>query len=489
MSTPRKILIRGLLLGLLAAVCVAGAFVSYVDWYAKTDRILPGVRVGQLDAGGLTPRDVSQRLSKGLLWRPPGPQVQEATLGVGGPTEAAGAVSTPRRLQPVIELRAAGKSWLLDRAEIGPLPDLERAVAQAQAIGREGSRLDRVRAYLAGVTQGYQVPVPVFLREDLIQRRLEAIARELTRPPVDAQYDFKADKLTPQANGLEVDMPASLEAVRRAALFDQPTVDLVVYTLSPKVRVSDLKVTGQHQIARFSTPLLSAEPGRVLNIGLAMRKINGTVLQPGETFSFNGLVGPRDALNGWAPAREIYQGEYVTGYGGGICQVTSTLYNAVLLAGLEVKERFHHDRPLEYVHAGRDATVVWPDLDFRFRNSLDVPVRVTAQILPGKPQQVEVNLYATRPLTSPISLEEAEIKYLPPPLVEVPDPTLPPKERQVVDEGYHGIEVKLYRVFGTGAQQRRELVSHDRYKPKPGKVKVGASNQKSSRRLPKTGIE
>lgn len=227
-------------------------------------------------------------------------------------------------------------------------------------------------------------------------------------------------------------------------------------------------------LAQFRTPIVSAEPGRVQNLVLAAAKINGVVLQPGEIFSFNGVVGPRDAAHGWAQANEIYQGEYVLGYGGGICQVTSTLYNAVLLGGLEIKERYHHDRPLQYINPGRDATVVWNQLDFRFRNSLDVPVQVGARVLPGEPQAVEVALHVPAPReTGPISIEEEHVRFMAPRLAEVPDSRLPGGQRVVVDEGHPGLEVKIYRVFGEGDARRRELVSHDIYPPKHGRVRVG----------------
>lgn len=231
-------------------------------------------------------------------------------------------------------------------------------------------------------------------------------------------------------------------------------------------------------IARFATPVVNVEPGRMRNVALAAARIDGRVLQPGEVFSFNAVVGPRDAEHGWALASEIYQGEYVLGYGGGICQVTSTLYNAALLGGLEIVERYHHDRPLQYVGPGRDATVVWDQLDFRFRNSLEGPVRIRARVAPGDPPQVEVTLHGARPpAPAPIRLEEEYVRFFPPDLVEVEDPSLPRGRRVVEDEGYFGVEVRIYRVRGLGPDARRELVSHDVYPPKPGRVRVGTGEQ------------
>lgn len=506
MSSPRTILLRGVTLGLFAAVMVAGAFLAYVVWYTQTDRLLPGVRIGQIDVGGLARWEASQRLSNGVPWRPPvlaggpgaagGEPVQgSGVTGSGnliGPTGIAGTGPSrrPDPIPPAIQLQALGRTWLLDRAEVGPVPDVQAAVREALEIGRQGSALQRARAFVSGWIHGYEVPVQIQLGEGAIRDRLAEIAREIAKPPGDAAYDVATDTLIPDVTGQELDLATSVEVVRKAVLLERPTVDLVVRSVTASVRAQDLTSARRYQIARFTTPILAADPGRVHNISKAVSKISGAMLKPGQIFSFNEIVGPRDAKRGWAPAKEIYQGEFVLGYGGGICQVSSTLYNSVLLAGLEVKERYHHDRPLEYVRPGRDATVAWDVLDFRFRNSMDVPILLGAKVLPGQPQHIEVTLHAPRPLRGgPIGLEEADVKYLPPELVEILDDKLAEGERKVSDEGHYGLDIKIYRVFGEGAQRRRELVSHDRYQPKPGKVLVGVGNAPGSQKLLEPGLQ
>ncbi len=496
MSSPRTILIRGLTLGVLAALLVAGALIGYVLWYTHTDKLLPGIRIGEQSVGGLGPREAVRRLAGGgVIQRPPiqvggtgaaGGQPVEASAGQGPTVGRPGTTSGP----PALELRVDGKRWLLDRTEVGPAPDWNGAVRQAETIGREGSVLEKVRAYLTGLVHGHRVPVPAVVPDEPIRSRLEEIAREIRRDPVNATYDFQTDTLTPEADGLELDVEASSAVVRRALLLEQSSAELVVRPVTARVRREDLASVRQYQVARFTTPILAADPGRVHNIAMAVKKISGVILKPGETFSFNDRVGPRDKENGWAQAKELYQGEFVLGYGGGICQVSSTLYNSVLLAGLEVTERYHHDRPLSYVRPGRDATVAWKVLDFRFRNSASHPVLLGARILPGQPQHIEVTVYAQQPPAGlRVSLEESDVHYIPAPLVEVMDATLPAGKRIVVDEGHYGIEIKIYRIFGEGAQQRRELVSHDRYHPKPGKVRVGAGNAPGSPQLIDPGLQ
>ncbi|HEY3365104.1 MAG TPA: VanW family protein [Symbiobacteriaceae bacterium] len=399
MLSPRQIIIRGVIAGVLATVVGAGALFAYVHWYTGTDRIVPGVVVGDTPVGGLRTRDARHRL---------------VSAGAGS--------------------RIA-------------VSDLYTAVHQAGTLGRRGTVWQRTRFFLAGLIHGHRVPLMPGLRP-------EALPAGPIGPPA-----------------VPPDLPA-------------PTGPL------PPARRRRAAAPMRYQIARFATPILAADPGRVQNISVGIAKINGALIEAGQVFSFNERVGPRDAEHGWAQANEIYQGEFIMGYGGGICQVSSTLYNTVLLGGLEVTMRHHHDRPLQYVSPGRDATVAWNVLDFQFRNNADVPVLVGARLLPGSPPQIEVTLHAPRPVPADsVRLEEGERRYEPPVLEEIMDPALPAHVRKVIDEGRSGIEVKIYRIIRVGGNVRRELVSHDHYLAKPGKVRVGIGNAPGSERLLKPGIQ
>lgn len=139
-------------------------------------------------------------------------------------------------------------------------------------------------------------------------------------------------------------------------------------------------------IGTYTTDLGShSDSNRVHNIKLALSSINNTVLLPGETFSFHGTIG--DSTNGtlgYKPAAVIIGKEFATDYGGGICQVSSTLYNAVAKASLKVTERYSHSLLVDYVPKGQDATVSYPDLDFKFLNSSEHPIRVESSLQGSK---------------------------------------------------------------------------------------------------------
>lgn len=471
-----------------------GLLMGYVAWYTGTDRILPGVTVGHTPVGGLSPAEARQRITGTAVRQPP---VLSGGAGAGSGRPVAGGTD-PAVVRgapdPVLEagpsrLVWGGQIWNLDRRAAGAAPDLQAALRQALGIGRSGPMWYRTRQFLASIVHGQFVSLEPRVDDEALARQLERIAAEINEPAADAAYRFETDTVTPESSGRMLDVPASVAAVQRAVRERRTEVELVVAKVEPEVRQQDLVGARRHTIATFTTPILAADTGRVQNIAMAVQKISGVALRPGQVFSFNDVVGPRDKEHGWAQAKELYQGEFVVGYGGGICQVSSTLYNSVLLAGLEIAERYHHDRPLQYVEPGRDATVAWKVLDFRFRNNTGTPLLIGARIVPGTPQQIEVTLYGPRaPETGAISVEATDVRYLPPTLEEIPDPTLPPDAREVVDEGHYGLEVSIYRVFKGGAGERRELVSRDTYQPKAGKVKVGVGNAPGSERLLQPGL-
>lgn len=149
------------------------------------------------------------------------------------------------------------------------------------------------------------------------------------------------------------------------------------------------KKKGAETLGWYETKLLDAGKPRITNITLSMKKINGMVLQPNEEFSFNNTVGRRTINRGFKKATIFRKNKEVKEVGGGICQLSSTLYCAVKQANLKVTERHEHQLPVDYVKQGDDATVYYGELDFKFVNSLDVPIKITCGI---KDRKVQVGI-------------------------------------------------------------------------------------------------
>jgi vancomycin resistance protein YoaR len=161
----------------------------------------------------------------------------------------------------------------------------------------------------------------------------------------------------------------------------QSQLEIPMLTVYPKVDSELLSNIRSLRIGRYVTSFNSHNKNRSTNIELAAKAINNHVVFPGEVFSFNKVVGKRTDARGYLRAKVIVRGEYAEDIGGGICQVSSTLFNAVDNAGLKIVERFSHSRSVPYIPPGRDATVSWYGPDFVFKNNYYQPVLIQARTL------------------------------------------------------------------------------------------------------------
>lgn len=158
-------------------------------------------------------------------------------------------------------------------------------------------------------------------------------------------------------------------------------LEIPVLSVYPKVDSEILAEIRSKRIGRYITSFNPRNSRRTKNIQLATEAINNYVVFPGETFSFNRVVGKRTAAKGYLKAKVIVRGEYAEDIGGGICQVSSTLFNAVDSAGLKIVQRFSHSRHVPYIPPGRDATVSWYGPDFEFKNMYNQPVLIRAKTI------------------------------------------------------------------------------------------------------------
>lgn len=188
----------------------------------------------------------------------------------------------------------------------------------------------------------------------------------------------------------------TVQLVLCAALFgchEKPKTVEVVIKEQPTIEIEieieatiEQKVDEDLVLASFSTKYATRgkHKARASNIIQAAENLNGVILFPGEEFSFNGVVGIRSKSSGFRKAGVYHKGLSVLGMGGGICQVSSTLYAAAMLGRLEITKRFSHSRPSDYIPVGMDATVSWPEMDLRFKNNKEVPLKIQAETLNGK---------------------------------------------------------------------------------------------------------
>lgn len=212
--------------------------------------------------------------------------------------------------------------------------------------------------------------------ENEVRVIVEQMARAKMRPPKNATIEKLTGEIVPHQNGLYFDLDAIVHSVVHAPA--KTRIELSGIEVVPFIRTEHLAELTD-LLGDFSTPLLGS-PGRVENIRLSLAAINNTLVLPGEVFSFNEVVGERTVERGYKNAPIILGEAVVPGVGGGICQSSTTLYNAVREAGMAIVERRIHSIAPSYIRHGLDAAVAWPYTDFKFRNDSTTPVIVKAEI-------------------------------------------------------------------------------------------------------------
>ncbi len=211
---------------------------------------------------------------------------------------------------------------------------------------------------------------------------IEKIYNEIHKDAVNATFTKNPLSVTPSKNG--IDFSISLEEAKKKFNEDKQECVIPLKIVYPKVTTNMIGTEAfPNTLSTFSTTYAASNVNRTTNLKLAAKKINGTVLMPGETFSYNQVVGERTIAAGYKEAPIYVEGRVEDGLGGGICQITTTLYNAVVLANLDIVERTNHQFVPSYVGAGRDATVVYGAIDFKFKNNRNYPIKLICSVSSG----------------------------------------------------------------------------------------------------------
>ena len=227
----------------------------------------------------------------------------------------------------------------------------------------------------------------------------------------------------------------------------------------------------------------SGDVSRSSNIALAASLVNNKVLMPGEEFSYNDTVGERTPSAGFKIAHVYMNNEVADGIGGGICQVSSTLYCAALYANLEITARTCHQLPVTYVPLGQDATVDYGNIDFKFKNNTPYPLKISASAGGGT---VYASILGYKDVDEKVELYPVRTGTVAPSVTEEPDDTLPIGEKKVEKEGSSGCTVETYKtVTKDGVTGERTLVSRSTYAGGKTIVKVGT--KKPEEKTPEAG--
>jgi len=325
---------------------------------------------------------------------------------------------------------------------------------------------------------------------DLQILELQMIFDEIHEDPVSAQVMYVDDELiiTESTYGLTFDFELAVGNLREASIGFPVTIPMIV--LPPEYTQEEVRGwIFRDVLGESTTRELSGNSNRLRNIQLSADKINGTVLNPGDEFSFNGIVGQRTVAAGFREANTIVGGIFEPGIGGGICQVSSTIHDAVLHTHLKITERSPHGLRIAYMprdevsgeennpvgsRFANDAMVNWGTNDYRFVNNTDFPVRIEATV---SGRNLTIKLIGTKLDDTEIKIETVVLSTIPFGTVEVPTDTLPVGERRQMQgsSGQAGYRAETFQLLfsANGELISRTSLGISRYSAQPRRIEVG----------------
>jgi vancomycin resistance protein YoaR len=373
-----------------------------------------------------------------------------------------------------IEVKAMDETYTIGYEELEAKYNIVEILDEAFSYGRELGFIEKYN--LIKNPQEHEFSLTFTYNEEPIRDIIATIEADVNKESSDASIkylgndtfevidDVKGAKLDSEKLSMDINEKIQSEA---EDLVVEATIDTVTATKTGE----DLRTINAN-VGSYSTSYRTSGYERSTNIELATKAIDGILLMPGEEFSFNDVVGERTADSGYQIAHVILNGEYVDGIGGGICQVSTTLYNAVLIGGLEITRRSHHTYPSTYVPVGRDATVDYGNLDFKFKNNQKYPVYINAYTsnksvyftvysnseLTKTKNEISTNIYKTYEVTYTITEDETLDAGI-----------------EVIDKDAHtGYKVNVYRTtYVDGKKVGTETISSDYYVPVNGEKRIG----------------
>lgn len=308
----------------------------------------------------------------------------------------------------------------------------------------------------------YQEPEPI---------NLQKIHEEIYKEPQDAYVQKNPTVVHPEVNG--IDFKISVEEAEELLKEDKEEYTIPLKITKPKKTINNLgEEAFPDLLATFSTRFDGSNYNRNTNIKLAAKKVNGTVILPGEKFSFNTIVGSRTIEAGFKEGTAYVGGKVVPDVGGGVCQVSSTIYNTALLANMQIVERSNHMFTTGYVAASRDATVYYGSLDFVFKNSRKYPIKMVASANGGV---CKVSIYGIKEEKEYEVIIQSKItSYINPTTIYKEDPTLEEGKEIVEQTAITGCRSEGYKILKlNGKIVSQTLLSKDTYKSRNKIVRRG----------------
>jgi vancomycin resistance protein YoaR len=421
------------------------AFLVVMSLKISSDKVVKNTYIGNVEIGGLTKEQAKQEIQKNYKFQD-------------------------------IKLEYDGKEWVIAPSQIDIDFDLNKTVENAFNSNRKDgyfTNLKNTISYSFGSKN--TVLAVISYDETKLKNEMNTISKDINREVENATINVKNEQVivVPEKNGRKLDIDKSIKTLKAQVGKGKFEDKLAVNEEQAKVKKEDLKEIDT-TLASYSTTFSTGQVNRSYNIAIASKSLNNIVLKPGEEFSFNKTTGKRIKSNGYKSAPVIENGEMQLDYGGGVCQVSSTLYNSVLLSGLDIVHVKNHTIPSSYVIKGRDATVADSGIDLLFKNSFDHTVFIKSHV-DGNTLYTEI--YGNKADMKDVEITTSVDGVSPTGYKRVNDPSMPAGKEKIDKNGRNAYSVSTYRIFKDkdGKVIKKEKVASSYYPKKEGVILVGTA--------------
>jgi len=434
--------IRKILLSLIIIIVVV-SLVDAVDLYKNSNKILPGVSAFGVELEGLKKEEAREILQP----------------------IASKMIDSPRIL--VFEDK---EFKFIPYKELDAFIDLNRVVEETYNIARTGNIFKRIKNRIVVWRKGHEVPFQAEFNPQKFEDFQNKISSLINRMPRDAYIE--GNRIIESRIGVKLDLEKYKEEINESLKSldeEKYIVNLPVITIDPKITtqniLKELAINGE--LGTYPTSLENKEENTIYNIKLASEVINGILVKPQEIFSFNKYVGPAEKADGYKESTIIANGVFVNGYGGGICQVSSTLYNAALLANLPIVERYNHSvygEATKYVPLGQDAAIFYGFKDLRFKNNSDHAIVIFSKVFRDT---LQISIFGGNEDKTEVEIISKDKKVIDYQIIREKDSKLEAGQEIIVQEGVPGYQIKTYRIVRKDGEEKIGFLAEDTYNSVP----------------------
>lgn len=362
--------------------------------------------------------------------------------------------------------------FFITREELGFEYDYHKAIEKAYTLGRQGNYLDRFKKIQSLKNNTEDIELESLYDFSKVRPIVKEISEKINIDSKDAEFDFNGGniKIKEETVGRALNEDKLAELIEKN-VEELSEIDLPVDIINPDY-TKEFYSAINGIIGEYSTSFKGSSFGRIENIKLSAKALSNRLLLPGEELSYNKTTGPRQKQFGYMEAPVIIAGDLTPGIGGGVCQTSTTLYNALLLADMKILERSPHSIAPAYVPKGQDAAVATGYLDLVFRNDYDFPVYTLSKVVGDR---LYFYIYGdTRKKNYTVKIEPEILEKIDYNITETLDETVAPGERKLVQDGRTGYKVKTYKtIIRDGKIINKTPITSDYYRERNYIYKVG----------------